>query len=52
MDDWEKLLRLMKYLNGMRELVLTMSANALHILKWYVDPLLQSILILRVKLGV
>ena len=36
-DDWEKILRLMKYLNGTRELVLTLSADALDILKWYVD---------------
>jgi hypothetical protein len=36
-DDWEKLLRLMKYLNGTREMVLMLSADALNILKWYVD---------------
>ena len=36
-DDWEKLLHLMKYLNGTREMVLMLSTDALNILKWYVD---------------
>jgi hypothetical protein len=35
--DWAKLVRLMKYLNGMRELKLTLSADNLHCIKWYVD---------------
>jgi hypothetical protein len=35
--DWEKLVRLMKYLNGTRELKLTLSADNLHCIKWYVD---------------
>jgi hypothetical protein len=35
--DWEKLVRLMKYLNGMRELKLTLSADNLHCIKWCVD---------------
>jgi hypothetical protein len=34
---WEKLVRLMKYLNGTRELKLTLSADNLHCIKWYVD---------------
>jgi hypothetical protein len=35
--DWAKLVRLMKYLNGTRELKLTLSADNLHCIKWYVD---------------
>ena len=35
--DWAKLVRLMKYLNGMRELKLTLSAENLHCIKWYMD---------------
>jgi len=37
-DNWEKLLHFMKYLKSRREMVLTLSADALNILKWYVDP--------------
>ena len=36
-EDWEKLIRLMKYLNGTKELVLTVSAEQLNIMKWIVD---------------
>ena len=36
-EDWEKLIRWMKYLNGTKDLVLTLSADQLNILKWYVD---------------
>jgi hypothetical protein len=32
--DWAKLVRLMKYLNGTRELKLTLSADNLHCIKW------------------
>ena len=35
--DWKKLLRLMKYLNGTQNMVLTLAANDLHIVKWFVD---------------
>ena len=35
--DWKKLLRLIKYLNGTREMVLTLSADNASIIKWYVD---------------
>ncbi|WP_288992819.1 polyprotein of Ty1/Copia retrotransposon [uncultured Marinobacter sp.] len=35
--DWAKLVRLMKYLNGTRDLKLTLSADNLHCIKWYVD---------------
>jgi hypothetical protein len=35
--SWAKLVRLMKYLNGTRELKLTLSADNLHCIKWYVD---------------
>jgi hypothetical protein len=35
--NWAKLVRLMKYLNDTRELKLTLSADSLHCIKWYVD---------------
>jgi hypothetical protein len=35
--DWNKLVRLMKYLNGTRDLRLTLSADKLNCIKWYVD---------------
>ena len=35
--DWKKLVRLMRYLNGTSEEVLTLSADNLHTIKWYVD---------------
>ena len=36
-SDWTKLVRLMKYLNGTRKRVLTLSADDLRIIKWFVD---------------
>ena len=36
-SDWDKLVRMMKYLNGTRRKVLTLSADNLRIIKWYVD---------------
>jgi hypothetical protein len=36
-DDWTKLLRLMTYLNGSKDEVLFLSADDLHVIKWYVD---------------
>ena len=36
-DDWKKLLRMMQYLKGTADLVLTLSADGTNILKWYVD---------------
>ncbi len=36
-DDWGKLKRVLKYLNGMRSLKLTINVNDLGIMKWYVD---------------
>jgi hypothetical protein len=36
-EDWEKLLRFMTYLNGSRDEVLFLSADDLHVIKWYVD---------------
>ena len=36
-EDWDKLMRLMKYMNGTKELVLTLSAEQLNTLKWFVD---------------
>jgi hypothetical protein len=35
--DWEKLMRVMKYLNGTREEKITLSASDLRVVKWYVD---------------
>jgi hypothetical protein len=35
--DFGKLLRMMKYLNGSRDEVLTLSADSLNVIKWYVD---------------
>ncbi len=35
--DWENLMQLMKYLNGTRSKVLTLSADDLCVIKWYVD---------------
>jgi hypothetical protein len=36
-DDDKKLLRLMKYLNRIKEDKLILSADDLHVIKWYVD---------------
>ncbi len=36
-DDWGKLKRVLRYLNGTRYLKLTISMNDLGILTWYVD---------------
>ena len=35
--DWEKLKRLMKYLNGMRKKKIVLSARNLQVIKWFVD---------------
>ena len=36
-EDWDKLKRLLKYVNCTRKDILTLSANDLRVLKWYVD---------------
>jgi hypothetical protein len=36
-DDWTKLLRLMTYFNGSKDEMLFVSADDLHVIKWYVD---------------
>jgi hypothetical protein len=36
-DDWNKLIRLLKYCNGTRDDKLILSAENLHVIKWYVD---------------
>lgn len=36
-DDWKKLCRLIRYLNGTRKDQLILSADDLHVVKWYVD---------------
>ena len=35
--DWKKLVRMMKFLNATKEDVLTLSADNLRVIKWYVD---------------
>ena len=36
-DDWNKLLRIMRYLRGTKEFPLIMSADSTNIVKWWVD---------------
>ena len=36
-DDWKKLRRLINYLRGTKDLVLTLSADGTWVIKWYVD---------------
>ena len=36
-DDWKKLIRMLKYLNGTRDLVLKLKAYGTNIVKWWVD---------------
>ena len=36
-SDWNKLIRKMKYLKGMQDMKLTLSAKNLQSIKWYVD---------------
>ncbi len=36
-DDWNKLIQLMKYCNGTHKDKLILSADNLHVIKWYVD---------------
>lgn len=36
-DDWNKLIRLLRYLNCTKDLVLTLSADGANIIKWWVD---------------
>ena len=36
-SDWDKLIRLLKFLNGTRDDALTLSADDLGVIKWYVD---------------
>jgi hypothetical protein len=36
-SDWKKLVRMLEYINGTREDVLRLSAESLHVIKWYVD---------------
>ena len=36
-DNWKKLKRLLKYLNGTREDKLILSYDNIHIIKWYVN---------------
>ena len=36
-DDWKKLRRLIGYLKGTQDLVLTLSADGAWIVKWYID---------------
>ena len=36
-SDWNKLIRMMKYLNGTQDMKLTLSSDNLQSIKWYVD---------------
>jgi hypothetical protein len=36
-DDYKKLSRVMKYLRGTRDIILTLEADDMHVLKWWVD---------------
>ena len=36
-DDWKKLLRMMSYLKANEELVLTLEADDLRLMRWYID---------------
>eukprot|EP00957_Ditylum_brightwellii_P126753 9661732-Ditylum_brightwellii.AAC.1 len=36
-DDWKKLHRVIIYLNGTKNLVLTLGADSLNMAKWWVD---------------
>ena len=36
-DNWKKLNKMVKYLNGTKDLVLTLSADSLGVCKWYID---------------
>ena len=36
-DDWGKLVRLMKYLFGTKDMVLTLSGDATRLIKWWID---------------
>ena len=36
-DDWNKLRRLVEYLNGTREMVPTLRADNISVMKWHVD---------------
>ena len=36
-DDWDKLKRVLKYLNGTKYLTLNLSVDNLRVLKWYLD---------------
>ena len=41
-DDWKKLVRVLRYLNGTPDLVLTLQADDLHVIHWYVCLLYTS----------
>jgi hypothetical protein len=36
-DDWKKLIHIMRYIRGTRDMPLILSANGSSILKWWVD---------------
>jgi hypothetical protein len=36
-SDWKKLIRLLRYINGTRDDVLTLEADDMQVVKWYVD---------------
>lgn len=38
-DDWKKLVHMMRYLHGTKDLLLTLHADGTNIVKWWVDGL-------------
>jgi hypothetical protein len=36
-SNWKKLIRLLQYINGTRDDVLTLAADDMQVVKWYVD---------------
>ena len=42
-DDWGKLKRALKYLNGTRRLKLTLTIESMGVIKWFVDGSLNSL---------
>ena len=51
-DDWGKLVRMMRYLIGTKDDKLILSADDVHVIKWYVDASLLCILTLGATLAV
>ena len=46
-EDWAKLVHHMRYIRGMRTFFLTLSANGIRILKWWVNAFFEVHTIMR-----